>query len=766
MISDVKQLNEVVVTAMGVSRMTHNLSASVATLQGRVPGIAIGKPGSMDALTIRGVSSISENDSPLIILDGVPVVPGSFNAELVTYVEVLKGEQALALYGARAKGGVIIMSTQPGMTKEKLMALMPLPMHSLPLADSGRGSTLRKNFRDFAFWQPNLVTDQHGRAQWEATFPDDITAWSVTVLAMARKKTGQASSTVRSFKPLLAQISLPSFLIEGDSALGAGKVTNYTRTALHIGRSTRVSKQVDRFDSLQVVDSHLDTLLLRPTSTDSLDVEYTLQTGAYRDGERRKVPVLPQGVRESVGMFTALPRDTTFSLSVRDEGSYHIYAQADLLDVFEDEVDWLIRYPYNCNEQLASRLIALLTKKKITQLRKEKFDHFKQLNKVMQQLAERQNKDGGWGWWPGGTSEDWITLHVARVFSLAFQQGMETPHEKEALMHYLVGSAAKAGGPQQLQVLVYLAEQGEKISADRTIEEVMKAPKLSLYTKLLVQRLRQVTGHEPDWAWINSHRQVTSKNNSYWGEDQMNIFENSIGATLTVYRMLAQRKGNERQLDAIRSYFLERRTSHWRNTYESSEIIQTLAPEALERSAAWEKPMLYLTGAASDTVTTFPYSATAKTGTIQVAKKGSGTVYFTLFREHWVSNPAPVDSNFSVHTYFSGNTHQLQRGKPVTLTVAVEVKKDAEFVMIEVPIPAGCSYEEKKRQYGSGEVHREHYAHKTNIYCQDLRKGHYEYQIELLPRYSGKYRLNPALAECMYFPVLYGREGLKHVSID
>ena len=86
--------------------------------------------------------------------------------------------------------------------------------------------------------------------------------------------------------------------------------------------------------------------------------------------------------------------------------------------------------------------------------------------------------------------------------------------------------------------------------------------------------------------------------------------------------------------------------------------------------------------------------------------------------------------------------------------------------MIEVPIPAGCSYASKPRSRANGEVHREYYHHKTNIYCEVLKKGTYSYTIPLLPGYSGAYTLNPAVAECMYFPVINGREEVKRVSIN
>ena len=85
---------------------------------------------------------------------------------------------------------------------------------------------------------------------------------------------------------------------------------------------------------------------------------------------------------------------------------------------------------------------------------------------------------------------------------------------------------------------------------------------------------------------------------------------------------------------------------------------------------------------------------------------------------------------------------------------------------IEIPIPAGCTYESKPQPYyNRGEVHREYFRNKCSIFCTKLAPGRYTYQIPLLPQYTGSYTLNPAKAELMYFPTFYGREEGKRVII-
>lgn len=105
-------------------------------------------------------------------------------------------------------------------------------------------------------------------------------------------------------------------------------------------------------------------------------------------------------------------------------------------------------------------------------------------------------------------------------------------------------------------------------------------------------------------------------------------------------------------------------------------------------------------------------------------------------------------------------------GVPAVLTVTLQVKQeDAQYVMIEVPIPAGCSYASKPVNYSRQEVYREYFKEKTVIFSEQLPIGTYKFTIPLLPRFTGRYTLNPAKVELMYFPVVNANNEGKSISI-
>jgi uncharacterized protein YfaS (alpha-2-macroglobulin family) len=278
-------------------------------------------------------------------------------------------------------------------------------------------------------------------------------------------------------------------------------------------------------------------------------------------------------------------------------------------------------------------------------------------------------------------------------------------------------------------------------------------------------RLQQLLGETIDWSWIESIKQKTLKGNVYWGEQKESIWNNDTDNTLLIYQMREYQQAEHSDLMRIRNYFFERRKRTWRNTYESARIIETLLP-ALQRAGKWSAPVLTLSGDVDTVITHFPYEFKTKgIKSIFVAKKGDAPVYFTAYEETWNANPTKVEGDFKIETHFSVSG-KLKAGKPVDMVVSLELKKDAEYIMINIPIPAGCSYTQKRQSRAQGEVHREYDVQETRIYCERLSAGKYEYTINLTPRYHGKYHINPAKVEWMYFPVVFGRNDLKKITIE
>ena len=144
------QLAEAVVVGYGTQRR-QDVTGSIATvdtrqfvkgqvttpeqlIQGKIAGVSItsnnGLPGSGSTIRIRGGSSLTASNDPLIVIDGVPVsnggIAGAPNplslinpADIESYT-VLKDASATAIYGARASNGVILITTKKGVQGDKM----------------------------------------------------------------------------------------------------------------------------------------------------------------------------------------------------------------------------------------------------------------------------------------------------------------------------------------------------------------------------------------------------------------------------------------------------------------------------------------------------------------------------------------------------------------------------------------------------------------------------------------------------------------------
>ena len=132
-----------------------------------------------------------------------------------------------------------------------------------------------------------------------------------------------------------------------------------------------------------------------------------------------------------------------------------------------------------------------------------------------------------------------------------------------------------------------------------------------------------------------------------------------------------------------------------------------------------------------------------------------------------------VITSYSIHytkLYDENDVRELKAGQPVKLMVDVLVKGDVdqEYVMINIPIPGSCSYHTKNQfnyNWRSVESYREYFKEETAIFCEKMKPGYHRFEIDLLPRFSGKYVLNPAQVELMYFPVVNANEDLKYVKV-
>lgn len=755
LVEQVQNLQEVVVVGYGteIAGKLMGLSAAVSTVYAQT-----------QVSQLRGLTFKSAAQEPLYIIDGVPVSSmTTIDPATVADISVLKDAAAEAIYGTRGSQGVVIITTQK----------KGLP---LPASAAAGNDGLRKNFSDYAYWQPELITDDQGKASFTNTFPDDITSWRTYVVGITGKKQiGYTENQVRSFKPLSAAFISPQFAVKGDEMTAIGKVMNYGSTSVSVNRSFAYNGKAVKQDLLNVSNAHIDTLHATASGTDSLSFEYSIKRdNGYSDGELRKIPLIETGITETKGSFAALNRDTTVQFKFDPAlGPVTFHAEASLLPILEQETEKLRQYKYLCNEQLASKLKGLLTQKRIKTYLHQPFKWDATVKDIIKKLSDSKKTSGLWGWWKDTDEELWISLHVVEALLDAQSEGYKADLNKEQLKDYLVYQVESYKSDERIFALQLLKKLDAKVDYQKYIETINTVSagknRLTRYDSYRLLLLQQQAGISVRVDTLLKSKHITMLGNIYWGDEGYNLLSNEVQVTLLAYRLFRNEGKHPEVLNGIRDYLLEQRgNDQWRNTYESAQILETLLPDLLITGDQNKLATLTFPGADRLDIVQFPYTTTLTGSDISVRKTGGLPVYVSAYQQYFNSKPKKVSKDFTVDTWFENNGAKVQSlkcGKSVKYQVTVIARGDADFVMIDVPVPAGCSYENKDQGWNGYEVHREYFKEKVSIFCRKLKQGEYTFTINLMPRFDGIYTINPAKAEMMYFPVFYGREGIKKVRI-
>ena len=257
--------------------------------------------------------------------------------------------------------------------------------------------TPRSNFVETAFFYPNLHPDDSGRVHINFTLPDQYTGWEFHAYAHTKKATMNGLSAVlQSRRTLMLQSNAPRFFREGDTLTLRAKVTNRSESDLagtvtveffdaetnqpvkmlvdtgcrdakfcvSTNGTTRFSIPVGTSD---VVQFHIFV----PEGVPAIGYRMVARAGKYGDGEERLLPVLPNKmlVTESCPFVVPANSDTTLTFSrFRLNGTPTMQPLSYTLEVTTNPawlairaLPYLMRYPYDCNEQTFSKLFAAAT---------------------------------------------------------------------------------------------------------------------------------------------------------------------------------------------------------------------------------------------------------------------------------------------------------------------------------------------------------------------------------------------------------------------
>jgi alpha-2-macroglobulin len=325
---------------------------------------------------------------------------------------------------------------------------------------------VRQNFKDTAYWNAVVATDENGAARVQVTLPDNLTTWKLDARAFTTGasplfQVGEGAHEIISRKPLLIRPVTPRFFVVGD-AVTLGAVVNNTLDAdmdvivtldasgVTLGDAAQKSITVKAKGSARV------DWPVRVEDAPAAVLTFTVQGGGLQDSSRPGletapgggIPIMryvsPETVATAGVMVAPSSKVELIALPPRlDTGKGALSVQVDpsLASVIEVSRRWLDDYPYDHAETIASRLIA----------RVGRLDLARDIGRYAQRLLGSQHKDGGWGWWVDDESNPAVTAYVLIALARARESGQSvdasaTARAREYLWGTLVGREALSSG--------------------------------------------------------------------------------------------------------------------------------------------------------------------------------------------------------------------------------------------------------------------------------------------------------------------------------
>lgn len=759
---DAQSLGEVVVTGQAIATSSLRRIDS-RVVMGRIPGLQIendsgGVPGAV--ITLRGLSTIGD-DKPLYVVDGV-VVSNMDNTpqELIDDISVLKGASATAIYGARGSNGVVIVSTKNGRPGQQMAN------NTFSPDQETSEYSIRNNFRDYGYWVPSVTTDKNGEATLVVEYPDDITAWQNHFLAMSNRGfTGQLTTTVNAFKPLRAKLSIPSFLISGDAARIYGEISSYTGDTISVSRNFRLSDQIYDLGIQAITQGQIDSLDIKASEQDSLAIAYLFEAKTGVDGEQRILPVFKRGMEQTEGQLYILEKDTSITILPEPGfGSPQITIVSNLRGLMLEDIHRLQEYAYWCNEQTASKLIALLAEKELLSSTKTVFRKNRQVNSLLRRIRKAQNEDGGWGWWQNMRSAMWVTNHVTRALLQARLNGYDTKADLTKSSQVLIRALPYLRGGDLIETMHVLLDIDPQTDLANYLKVAQAQVNLSVTNKIRLMHLDYRINKVFSADSLAEYRKESMIAGTQYQDSTAGFHANDVAATLSAYQLLRDIGQQDEALSNIRKYLLlNRQTASISNTFQAANIINIIGRD-LDTTA------LVPTISVNDLrINSLPYHKTmTDSSPVDLKIESGGTTYLTVSQSQWNKTPEISNKLGQIQTSFLSMDgvvlDSLQKGERATLSVAFSIDESHNFVMLEVPIPAGCNYFEKPQPYQS-EQYREYFKDRANFYFESLEPGTYEFEIPLISQFPGSYTINPARLSLMYSPLLSANNEVKKIII-
>ncbi|MEZ4225551.1 MAG: alpha-2-macroglobulin family protein [Polyangiaceae bacterium] len=340
--------------------------------------------------------------------------------------------------GGRAVRGPSKASAKPAPSPAQSPAPPPVATESAEDRSDKNASdasplAVRTNFNPLAAFVPKLVTDAAGRGRANVKLPDSLTRYRVFAVAShGARDFGAGESALTARLPLMVRTQAPRFLNYGDRFHLPVVLQNQTTKAMTVDVAVRADNaQLLGPTAVRVTVPAADRVETRFSVATKSAGTTKFQVGAVgsdgSDASTVELPVWTPATTEafatygeidsgSVAQVVQVPRNV-----VREFGALEVTTSSTALQGLTDAMIYLQRYPFECNEQIASRMLSIAALEPVlgafeAEGLPPRAELKRSMARDMERLAARQHYSGGWDYWRKDRPPDpFVSIHVAHA---------------------------------------------------------------------------------------------------------------------------------------------------------------------------------------------------------------------------------------------------------------------------------------------------------------------------------------------------------------
>ncbi len=338
----------------------------------------------------------------------------------------------------------------------QLRAAMPTMAAAMPAAaaqpmaeEAGKGAggaqanvpiRVRSDFEPLAVFSPATPTDADGTAEVQVTVPDNLTRYRImAVVVSGASDYGKAESALTARLPLMVRTSAPRFLNFGDRIALPVVLQNQTDAPLEVDVAVAVS-------NLALTGAAGKTVTV--PARDRIEVQFPMTTeqagtarllvgaasGEWADASQLTLPIYTPATTEAFATYGVVDEGAVAQPIVpptdvyEQFGGLEVTTSSTALQALTDAVLYLVSYPYECSEQIASRVLAIAALRDVLEaFQAEGLPAPEETDAAVQRdietLQALQNDDGGFPIWARGR-ESWpfYSIHAAHALARARQK--------------------------------------------------------------------------------------------------------------------------------------------------------------------------------------------------------------------------------------------------------------------------------------------------------------------------------------------------------